>query len=110
MALPMATQSEMVEELAEQTGFPKGEVRHLLEALQNFIVQEVGDGNRVKVAGVVIEPKLKKATKKRKGRNPATGEEVMIAAKPASVKLKARVVAPLSRASLPSPKRLASKS
>jgi len=102
----MLTQAELVEALSDETGFPKGEVRHLLTALDEIIQDTVGNGERVKVCGVVIEPKLKKATKKRKGRNPQTGEEVMIPAKPASVRLKARVVSPLSKTSLPTAKKL----
>lgn len=91
MALPMATQVQMVEEIAEETGYAKGDVRHILAALEEFVLREIGDSRRVKIAGVVIEPKLKKATKARMGRNPQTGEEVKISAKPASVKVKARV-------------------
>jgi nucleoid DNA-binding protein len=44
---------------------------------------------------------VKPATKKRKGRNPATGEEITIAAKPASVDLRARPLAKAKEA-LPS--------
>jgi hypothetical protein len=45
--------------------------------------------------------RVKPAQKKRKGRNPATGEEIMIAAKPASVDLRARPLAK-AKAALPS--------
>lgn len=108
MALPMATQGELVSELAETTGFPRGEIKHVLEALQNFVVDELQAGNRVKLCGVVIEPKVKAAVKFKKNgaRNPATGETVDRKAKPASVKLKARPVAPLTKAKLPSVKKL----
>jgi nucleoid DNA-binding protein len=41
------------------------------------------------------------ATKKRTGRNPATGEEITIAAKPSSVDVRARPVAK-AKAALPS--------
>ena len=44
--------------------------------------------------------RVKPAQKKRKGRNPATGEEIMIAAKPASVDLRARPLAK-AKAALP---------
>jgi nucleoid DNA-binding protein len=105
MPLYLITQSEMVEDLAEKTGFPKGEVKHLLHALEEYTATEVVKGNRVKIAGVVIAPALKKATKSRMGRNPQTGEPVKIKAKPATVKLKARIVAPLSKVKLPSAKK-----
>jgi nucleoid DNA-binding protein len=108
MALYLITQSEMVNDLADKTGFPKGEVKHLLHALEEYTAAEVVKGNRVKIAGVVVGPVLKKATKARMGRNPQTGEAVKIKAKPASVKLRAKVVAPLSKAKLPSAKKFES--
>lgn len=106
MALPMLTQSELIEELAEETGWSKGDVRRFLEGLSSVIQSNVSEGYRVKIAGVQVEPVLKKATKKRKGRNPATGEEVMISAKPASVKLRAKIVGDLKKLDLPSTKKL----
>ena len=45
--------------------------------------------------------RVKEATKPRQGRNPATGEEITISAKPASVALKARPLAK-AKAALPS--------
>lgn len=105
MALQMMTQVELVEELADRTGWTKGDVRHVLTELAEIVVDNTKACVRTKVAGVVIAPALKKATKKRKGRNPATGEEVTIKAKPASVKVKAKVVKPLSDAT-PSVKKL----
>jgi nucleoid DNA-binding protein len=108
MATPMLTQSELVEELSEETGWSKGDVRRFLEGIGTVISNNVSEGYRVKVAGVLIEPKLKKATKKRKGRNPATGEEITIKAKPASVKLAAKVVNPLKQVKLPSVSKLES--
>jgi nucleoid DNA-binding protein len=45
--------------------------------------------------------RVKDATKSRKGRNPATGEEITIAAKPAAVTVKARPLAK-AKAALPS--------
>ena len=50
---------------------------------------------------VQLTVRLKPATKARQGRNPATGEEITIAAKPASVDVRARALAK-SRAALPS--------
>lgn len=108
MALPKLSQVELVNELAEKLGWTNSDVRAFLNALSEVVEENVTDGVRVQIAGILVEPKLRKASKKRKGRNPATGEEVMIPAKPASVRLKAKVVAPLSRATLPSPKKLAS--
>jgi nucleoid DNA-binding protein len=48
----------------------------------------------VKIGGVVqLDVRVRPATEARPGRNPATGEEIMISAKPASVAVKARPLA-----------------
>jgi nucleoid DNA-binding protein len=97
MGLQLVKQTELVENIAESTGYSKGDVRHFMAALEEEVRAAISDCRKVKVAGVQIEPKLKKATKKRMGRNPATGEDVQIAAKPASVKITARVLASLGK-------------
>jgi nucleoid DNA-binding protein len=51
---------------------------------------------------VQLTVRVKPAQKKRQGRNPATGEEITIAAKPASVDLRARPLAKAKAALLPS--------
>jgi nucleoid DNA-binding protein len=107
MPLPKLTQPELVEELAEETGWTNSDVRRFLAGLMAVIENNVSQGYRIQVAGILVEPRLRKAQKSRMGRNPQTGEAVKIAAKPATVRLKARPVAPLSRVSLPSPKKLA---
>jgi DNA-binding protein HU-beta len=104
----MVTQSELIEELADRTGWSRGDVKAFLAHLSSTVEEQVGDGNRIKVAGVVIGPVVSAARKKRMGRNPQTGEEVPIKAKPASVKLKAKVVKPLKDVDLPSVRRLQS--
>jgi nucleoid DNA-binding protein len=91
MALPIWTQTEIVDHLAETTGFPKGQIRNVLNAQAELVQDVVNNCERIKVAEITIEPKLRKATRKRMGRNPATGEQIEISAKPASVVVKARV-------------------
>lgn len=105
MGLSTMTQTELASELAERTGWNRSDAKRVLVELETIVAESVGACVRVKVAGVVIEPKLKKASKKRMGRNPATGEEVEIAAKPASVKVKARALSGLQGAA-PSTKKL----
>jgi hypothetical protein len=56
MALPLLTQSELVEELAEETGWSKSDVRRFLDGLDAVITSNVSDGYRVKISGVVIGP------------------------------------------------------
>lgn len=108
MALPIVTQSELVEDLAERTGWSKGDVRNFFATLEEVVIENLSEGYRVKIVGIQVEPKLRPASKKRMGRNPATGEAVEISAKPASVKIKARVLTVLARkVDLPSAKQLA---
>jgi len=98
MALPLLTQPQLVEEVAYETGFSKADVKILLTALNEVVTDNVSNCVRVKLAGVIIEPALRKATKKRMGRNPQTGEEVEVAAKPASVRIKVTATRPLKDA------------
>ena len=49
---------------------------------------------------IKLTRKKKPATKKRMGRNPATGEEIVIPARPASWTLRARVLAGLKKTCL----------
>src|SRR5215471_9062030 len=87
MALPLVTQSELQARISEETGMAKINVRDMLIALENVVNDAIFNCERVKVAGVTIAPAVKKATKARMGRNPQTGEEVAVAAKPASVRI-----------------------
>lgn len=98
MALPILSQPQLVDEISYETGFSKADTKLFLTALNEVVASKVGDCQRVKLAGVIIEPALRKATKKRMGRNPATGEDVEIAAKPASVRIKATATKPLKEA------------
>jgi len=101
----------MIEELVEQlgnsdSGWSKNDVKEMLDALDEYVVKTVAEGYRVKVAGVVIGPAVRAAQKKRMGRNPQTGEEIPIPAKPASAVIRAKIVKPLKDAKLPAVKKL----
>lgn len=66
----------------------------MLAALDEVVLAEIGDGQKARIGGLVqVIPRVKFATKTRQGRNPATGEAIAIAAKPASVDLRARPLA-----------------
>ena len=66
------------------------------------ILTEIGNAQKVKIGNLVqLTVRLKPATKARQGRNPATGEEITISAKPASVDVRARALAK-AKAGLPS--------
>jgi nucleoid DNA-binding protein len=102
MPLPMLTQPELISQLSEETGWTKSDVRQFLDALDTVITGNLMAGNRVKVAGIQVECKLRSKLPARNGRNPSTGESIKIAPRPASVVLKAKPVAPLSQIELPS--------
>jgi len=96
------TQSQLIGRLADETGLSRKEAKAAMEALEMIVLDELGQAEKVKIGGLVqLTVKLKPATKARLGRNPATGEEITIGPKPASVDLKARPLAK-AKAALPS--------
>lgn len=89
----MYTAAAMVKDIAEATGLPAGTVRNVLAAQEDLIVQCLEEAEKVKVGQVVqLEVKIKPARKARMGRNPRTGDDVKIAAKPATAVVKARIL------------------
>jgi nucleoid DNA-binding protein len=93
------TKSAVFQELAAETGLSKKQVMQVFEALSELIKREVtkkGGAGQFTLPGLVkIQLKRKKATGPRKGRNPSTGEEITIPAKPARNIVRARVLKPL---------------
>ncbi len=96
------TQTQMIAAVAERADLSKADAKRVLAALDEVVLQELGNAQKVRIGGLVqLTVRVKPATKKRKGRNPATGEEIDIAAKPASVDLRARPLAK-AKSALPS--------
>ena len=96
------TQTQLASEVAERSGLTKSDAKAALTALEEVVLEELGNAEKVRIGGVVqLTVRVKEATKSRKGRNPATGEEITISAKPASVTVKARPLAKAKNA-LPS--------
>ncbi len=96
------TQTQLVGEVAERAGVSRADAKGVLEALEQVVLEQLGDAEKVRIGGLVqLTVRVKEATKARKGRNPATGEEITIAPKPASVTVKARPLAK-AKAALPS--------
>jgi nucleoid DNA-binding protein len=90
------TQSQLAAEVADRAELSRADVKRVLAALEDVVLEELGNAEKVKIGNLVqLAVRVRPATKARKGRNPATGEEITIAAKPAAVALKAR---PLARA------------
>jgi DNA-binding protein HU-beta len=87
------TQTQLAAAVADRAGLSKAEAKAALTALEEIVLGEIGNAERVKIGALVqLNVRLKPAQKARKGRNPATGEEITIAAKKASVDVKARVL------------------
>jgi nucleoid DNA-binding protein len=87
------SKSAMFQSLAEATGLSRKQIATVFDELTNLIKRDVGK----KGPGVFALPGLlkikrvnKPATKAREGRNPATGEKMMIKAKPARTVVRAQ--------------------
>jgi nucleoid DNA-binding protein len=87
------TKSEIMANLAEATGLSKKDIANVFDAL----TQQIGANLKKGTAGQFTIPGLckivrveKKALPKRKGRNPATGEEIWLEPKKASTTVKVR--------------------
>jgi nucleoid DNA-binding protein len=101
LAVPL-TQSQLVTAVAERAELSKSDAKRLLAALDEVVLDELSNAQKVRIGGLVqLTVRVKPAQKARKGRNPATGEEITIAAKPASVDLRARPLAK-AKGALPS--------
>ena len=96
------TQSQMVAAVADRADMSRADAKRALDALDEIVLEELGNAQKVRLGGLVqLTVRVKPATKKRPGRNPATGEQITIAAKPASVDVRARPLAK-AKAALPS--------
>ena len=80
------TKVEIYNDLAAATGLEKKSIKQVMEALQNQIARHLkprGSGEiTLPELGIKVRKAVKPATKARKGRNPFTGEEITISAKP----------------------------
>ena len=88
--------------IAERAGLSREQDREAIPALEDVVLSEIGNAEKVKIGNLVqLTVRVKPATKARKGRNPATGDEITIGPKPASVDVRARVLAK-TKSALPS--------
>jgi len=80
-------QAEVVEELVGRTGLEKRHVKDFLAHLHDLVLEQLNKKGIGEIRIPNLDVKLtvikKPATKAHKGRNPFTGEEIMVAAKPA---------------------------
>lgn len=96
------TQTQLADAVAEKAGMSRADAKKAITALEEVVIEQIGQAEKVKIGGIVqIEARLRPATQEREGRNPATGETITIAAKPASVAVKARPLAKAKNAAPP---------
>ena len=96
------TQTQLADAIADRAGLSRAQVKSAIQALEEIVLDEIGNAEKVRVGNLVqLTVRLKPPTKERMGRNPATGEEITISAKPAAVDVRARVLAK-TKAAVPS--------
>ena len=70
------TKAEIIERIYERVGFSKKEATDVVESIFDVVKTRLAEGEKVKISGFgnfVVNEK-----RPRKGRNPQTGEEIMI--------------------------------
>jgi integration host factor subunit alpha len=70
------TKIQIVESIQNQTGFPKNKSSEIVETLLEIIKKTLASGDDVLISG--FGKFCVKDKKIRKGRNPATGEDLML--------------------------------
>jgi integration host factor subunit alpha len=71
------TKLDMVESAAEQNGWPKAKSFEIVETLLEIIKKSLESGEDILISG--FGKFCVKMKKERRGRNPATGEDMMLA-------------------------------
>jgi nucleoid DNA-binding protein len=90
-----ATKSAIYNRLAEATGLSKKQVAEFFDELTKVVKTELskkGPGQMTIPGLLKLRRATKKATPARKGRNPQTGEEIEIKAKPARTVVRVRAL------------------
>lgn len=73
------TKAEIVERVADKTGFAKKESMEMVELLFDVMKSTLESGEKLKISGIGNFEVKQKAD--RRGRNPQTGEEITIEAR-----------------------------
>ena len=82
------TLKHLAAQLAEDHEVPKKQAETILGDLVGLVVKHLKKGDRIRIGGLGILVVRKRAA--RMGRNPATGEPMMIKAKPARTVVRAQ--------------------
>jgi nucleoid DNA-binding protein len=93
------SRADVVKQIAASTELKPRQVKDVFEALSAIMAADLGKKGpgEFNFNGLVkLRTVNKPATKARMGRNPFTGQEIMIKAKPASRKVRARALRPLN--------------
>ena len=87
------TKTQIIAAVAEETGMSRKQVKEVLEATKGLAARHLsknGSGEfTVPEIGVKLRRVKRPARKAGKGRNPFTGEEIQVAARPASLSVRA---------------------
>ena len=70
------TKIQIVESIQNQTGFPKNKSSEIVETVLEIIKRTLASGDDVLISG--FGKFCVKGKRERKGRNPATGEDLML--------------------------------
>jgi DNA-binding protein HU-beta len=82
----MANKNEVITKIAEKTGLTKKDSELALKGFIASVEEFVASGEKVQLVGFgTFEPRKRAAQPERKGRNPHTNEEIMIAAQPEKI-------------------------
>src|SRR5215207_6181446 len=91
MATKRMSKTELVEEIANQSGLEKKQVNAVLEALNGVIYKELKAEHEVVIPGLLkLTSVTKPAVPEREGINPFTKEPTVFKAKPARTVIKPR--------------------
>ena len=85
------TKTGILNEISQNTDLTRAQVSSVLDELETLIERHIkkrGAGEFTLPGLLKIRSVKRPATKKRMGRNPATGEEIVIGPKPASIRVR----------------------
>ena len=75
------TQTQLADAIAERADLTRADVKRALTALEEVVLEQISDAEKVKIGGLVqLTVRVRPAQKARMGRNPATGEAIKIKA------------------------------
>lgn len=78
------TFNTIISDVAQKLNITKKEVKTIADEINNAVLEGLLSGKKVGIGNLgQIFVKIKPASKEKKGRNPLTGQEIMVPAKPA---------------------------